>query len=232
MMLRAVALLLCALSLTLAPPRFAAAAESRCYGTTSHGRLEGGVRIPPSNRNYTPYSRLGVVLGRTYAHARVASSVADAYAALARTAPTKVFVYGESGWPDGGRIRPHRTHQNGLSVDFMVPVVDARGESVRLPGSVTNEFGYAIEFDQNARYNALTIDFDAIATHLKALHAAARANGIGVSRVIFDRRYQPKLFATRDGAWVRDNVSFMRTEPWIRHDEHYHVDFAVACRPL
>ncbi len=54
-------------------------------------------------------------------------------------------------------------------------------------------------------------------------------NGIGIKQVIFDTQYLPKLFATTRGAWLERNVSFMRREPWIRHDEHYHVDFAVRC---
>ncbi|MGL1409600.1 penicillin-insensitive murein endopeptidase, partial [Vibrio parahaemolyticus] len=83
--------------------------------------------------NFTPYSRLGVALGRTHVHAQVAEIVADAYASLARRTPEIRYVYGESGWPSGGRFRPHRSHQNGLSVDFFVPVRDADGRSVALP---------------------------------------------------------------------------------------------------
>ena len=45
-------------------------------------------------------------------------------AELERTQPGVKFVYGETGWPDGGPMPPHRTHRNGMSVDFMVPVRD------------------------------------------------------------------------------------------------------------
>ena len=24
---------------------------------------------------------------------------------------------------------------------------------------------------------------------------------------------------------------FMKGKPWVRHDEHYHVDFAAPCKP-
>ncbi len=27
-------------------------------------------------------------------------------------------------------------------------------------------------------------------------------------------------------------VPFLLKDPWIRHDEHYHVDFAISCEPL
>ena len=207
----------------------AQAKESRCFGTPADGRLEGGVPLAYEGANFSPYSALGVGLGRSYVHSRVASTVAAAYAALAVALPRTVFVYGESGWEDGGRIRPHRTHQNGLSVDFMVPVRDADGASVPLPTGVTNKFGYAIEFDAQARHGTLTVDFDALAAHLHALHVAARAQGIDIRRVIFERAWLPKLYATRHGPYLREHVEFMRTDAWVRHDEHYHVDFRVRC---
>ncbi|MYN39650.1 hypothetical protein GTP55_09720 [Duganella sp. FT109W] len=71
----------------------------------------------------------------------------------------KTFVYGETGLAQGGPIRPHKTHQAGLSVDFMVPVLNAAGESVPLPGNVSNQFGYGIEFDQAGRFEDLRIDY-------------------------------------------------------------------------
>ena len=207
-------------------------ADSTCFGTASQGRLEGGVRIPESGPNFQSYSVLGVSMGRTYVHGKVAAVLQRSYSALATQAPGKVFVYGESGWAKGGRIKPHRTHQNGTAVDLMVPVLDAEGRSVPLPSNATNRFGYGIEFDAQGRYEKLRIDFEAIAEHLYALDAAAKAEGIGIARVIFERAYLPKLYATQRGPWIRQNVHFMQAEPWIRHDEHYHVDFDISCRSL
>lgn len=206
-------------------------ADSVCYGTASNGRLEDGVQLAKSGPNFEPYSSLGVAAGRTYVHSKVARVVSDAYSSLARSEPKVKFVYGESGWKDGGRIKPHRTHQNGLAVDFMVPVRDAEGGSATLPSGVWNKFGYGIEFDAKGRFEDLTIDFDAIAEHLYVLHAAAKAKGIGVERVIFDPALVPKLYMTRRGEFLRDNINFMKGQAWVRHDEHYHVDFAVSCKP-
>ena len=209
-----------------------ARSESICYGTPSNGRVEGAQQIPVSGPNVTPYSQIGVSAGRTYVHAKVAATVYAAYKALEISAPNKKFVYGESGWEHGGRIRPHRTHQNGLAVDFMVPVQTVSGESVPLPTGVMNKFGYGIEFTPQAQYKDLSIDFEAISEHLYALDAAAKAQGITVSRVILEKAYIPRLLQTKRGAWIKQHVPFMQGEPWIRHDEHYHVDFATPCRPL
>lgn len=208
-----------------------AVASSTCYGTVAKGRLEGAVALPPAGPNFSPYSSLGEATGRTYVHSMVRDIVVGAYRELEKAAPGKHFVYGETGWKDGGRIRPHKTHQNGLSVDFMVPVLDNAGRSIPLPGNAANRFGYGIEFDAGGRFDGLRIDFDAIGEHLYQLDRHSRVAGSGLQLVIFDTAYLPRLFRTARGQHLQRNVKFMTTKPWVRHDEHYHVDFVAKCKP-
>jgi penicillin-insensitive murein endopeptidase len=170
--------------------------------------------------------------GRNYVHSKVAGVVIRSYAALETSLPQKTFVYGETGWAGGGRFRPHRTHQNGLSVDFMVPVVNPDGKSVPLPGTALNRFGYDLEFDDRGKIKDFTIDFEAIGEHLCQLDVAARAGSIDIATVIFDPPYLPKLLETPRGAYLKENIRFFQGKAWWRHDEHYHVDFTVPCRPL
>ena len=209
-----------------------AQAESTCFGTTARGKLEGAVPLPSGGANFTAYSDAGVALGRTHVHDKVADIVAVAYRELSLTSPGTKFVYGETGWKSGGSFKPHRSHQNGLSVDFFVPVKDATGKSVPLPTGITNEFGYAIEFDANGKYRQLDIDFDAIGEHLFQLYTAAKARGVPIKLVIFDPPYLPKLVATARGPFLKSKLNFMKGKAWVRHDEHYHVDFDIPCRPL
>jgi len=208
----------------------ASGAESQCFGTVSRGHIEGGVALPESGPNFRSYSRLGSSLGRTHVHTRVREIVVAAYTALDAATPSVTYVYGETGWPSGGRLRPHRSHQNGLSVDFFVPVRNGKDQSVPLPTGALDKFGYAIEFDANAHYRNYTIDFPAIAEHLYQLDVAAKARGNGIALVIFDKPFLPKLFATPRGVYLRKNLKFMQAKPWVRHDEHYHVDFNVPCK--
>jgi penicillin-insensitive murein endopeptidase len=151
---------------------------------------------------------------------------------LASVVPNKVFVYVETGWQSGGRFRPHRTHQNGLSVDFFVPVMDSNGQSVRLPISAFNKFGYGIDFDAAGKFENLTIDFEALGEHLYQLTIAAQKAGNSIALVILDPPYLDKLFSTKHGAFLKQNVRFMKGAAWVRHDEHYHVDFQVPCKQM
>jgi penicillin-insensitive murein endopeptidase len=216
--------------LLLMPPL--AGQASTCYGTVGHGRLANGSQLPARGQNYAAYSQVGVDLGRTYLHAQVEAVMLAAYEQLQRAAPEKLFVYGETGLATGGAIPPHRTHQAGLSVDFMVPLLDRSGKSAPIPASPLNKFGYGLEFDAAGRSGELTIDFDAMAEHLYQLEQAARKKRAGVALVIFDPALMPLLFNTARGPYLKQTLPFMKGRPWVRHDEHYHVDFTVPCRPL
>jgi penicillin-insensitive murein endopeptidase len=205
---------------------------STCYGTTSNGRLVNGVSLPLNGDNFRSYSSIGNILGRTYLHSEAKNVVMSAFKTLEETDPGKVFQYGETGLENGGIFKPHKTHQNGLSVDFMVPVIDETGVSTYLPTKLFNKFGYGIEFDDAGAYKTLNIDFEAIASHLVALDNEAEKAGISIWRVIFDPQLQRHLFQTSNGAYLQKNITFSKKPSWVRHDEHYHVDFRVECEPL
>jgi penicillin-insensitive murein endopeptidase len=190
------------------------------------------VQLPSSGANFVAYGNLGVDLGRTYVHSLVRQVILDAYAELQKTAPGKRYVYGETGFAHGGPISPHRSHQNGLAVDFMVPVLDDSNRSVRLPSTPANQFGYALEFGDDGRIPGLRIDFDAMAEHLYQTSLAAQRHGVAIERVIFDPPLMNKLFSSRPhGAELR-HLPFMKARPWVRHDEHYHIDSGVRCMPF
>lgn len=204
---------------------------SRCYGTPADGRLVGGVKLPLNGPNFRAYSQLAHTLGRVYLHDRVADLVIATYQALETSRPETMFVYGETGWKHGGSFRPHRTHQNGLSVDFMVPVLDEKGSPTDLPTYALNRYGYGIEFDDGGRFNGLQVDFVALADHLYQLHRLATARGIGISKIFLDPAFHTDLARTRNWQYLRANLPFSPNRQWVRHDDHYHVDFSLLCEP-
>jgi penicillin-insensitive murein endopeptidase len=111
----------------------------------------------------------------------------------------------------------------------MTPVVNAEGDSVHLPTHPLNRFGYDIEFDEKGRYNTLHIDYDAMAAHIVALHKQATTRGHDLWRVIFDPEFQAGLCSTEYGPYLKKNIQFSKKRSWVRHDEHYHVDFSIPC---
>lgn len=204
--------------------------ESICYGTTSNGRLENGVRLPSKGENFVGYSTAARLAGRTYVHSIVKDIIVASYKELETEQPGKVFKYAETGFREGGKFKPHKTHMNGLSVDFMTPVLNRKGKSVHLPTNLLNRLGYDIEFDLEGVYDGLEIDYEAMAAHISAIHQNSKKLGFDLWRVIFDPKLQPNLFSTKYGAYLKENVQFSKKKSWVRHDEHYHVDFSVPCK--
>lgn len=211
-------------------PLVALAEPSVCHGTSSNGSLENGVQLPSDGKNYEGYSSIARLAGRTYVHSEVRDIIVSAYKDLEAEQPSKVYKYAETGFKDGGQFKPHKTHQNGLSVDFMTPVSDKLGHSVHLPTNPLNKFGYNIEFDDMDRYKGVVIDYEAIAAHVVSLHKQAKQHGHDLWRVIFDPELQPNLYNTKYADYLRDNIQFSKKRSWVRHDEHYHVDFSIACQ--
>ena len=175
------------------------------------------------------YSSIARLAGRTYVHSEVRDIVVSAYVQLEKEQPDKVYKYAETGFKEGGQFKPHKTHRSGLSVDFMTPVVDGNGKSVHLPTNPLNKFGYNIEFDGRDHFDEMHIDYEALAAHIVALDQQAKAHGHGLWRVIFDPALQPNLLDTKYGQYLKDNIQFSKKRSWVRHDEHYHVDFAIPC---
>jgi len=217
------------LFILLTIPAVSFAVESICFGTTSKGSLENGVKLPASGNNFTNYSRAAILAGRTFVHSEVRDIIVGAYKALESTYPDKVFKYAETGKRKGGIFKPHKTHQNGLSVDFMTPMKTKANKSVHLPTNVFNRLGYDIELDSKGEYKGLSIDYEALAAHIVELHKQAKASGHDLWRVILAPNLQPPLFETAHGQYLRENIQFTKKRSWVRHDEHYHIDFAVAC---
>lgn len=218
------------LCILLTFPLLSSAQGSVCFGSTSSGKLDGGVQLPVSGDNYVGYSLIARAAGRTYVHSAVHDIVIAAYAELETSMPSKKYKYAETGFESGGEFNPHKTHRNGLSVDFMTPVVDKGGNSAYFSTTPLNKFGYDVEFDSEDMHDGLVIDYTALAAHIVALHKAARNQGYDLWRVIFDPKLQPKLFKTKYGGYLAQNIQFTKKRSWVRHDEHYHVDFNIPCQ--
>lgn len=205
--------------------------ESRCFGDTNTGSIKNAWQLPSSGKNFHAYSSIGVLAGRNYVHSSVYRTLLAAYEILQQTNPKTTYIYGETGFKEGGKFKPHKSHRNGLSVDFFVPVIDMKGNSKQLDIGITNKLGYNIEFSGEAQFSDLKIDFESIAKHLDALNIAAKKEGIGIELVIFDNQFQQFLFKSDTGKKIANQMIFSTKKPWVRHDEHYHVNFKVKCSP-
>lgn len=84
------------------------------------------------------------------------------------------------------------------------------------------------ERDRSGRAAGCTVDFAAIAVHLTALAESAARHGLEVERVILAPEFLPRLAVAPGGDALVRRLPWLRSEAWVRHDEHYHVDFRSA----
>ncbi len=208
------------------------ARDSICYGSTKKGKLEYGVKLPDKGTNFISYGSFPELSNRTYVHNKVKDIIVRAYNNLASTRPDSVYKYAETGFKQGGHFPPHITHQNGLSVDFMVPVKNHNNVSTYFPTTQSNRYGYNVEFDKHGKYKNYSIDFEALAAHIVTLDKVAKNHGVQLWRVLFSPDLQDNLYKTSYGNYLKNNVIIPKKESWVRHDEHYHVDFSLKCEKL
>jgi penicillin-insensitive murein endopeptidase len=211
----------------LARPLFGEALDSSRYTATD---AEKYYALPVSGPNFRTNSRIAYGVGRHFLKGKAVAAVLAAYGELAKTHPQYSYVYGEMGWKGGGRIRPHRTHQEGLSADFMTPMLkigpDGKALPALLPCNPLNLFGYNIRLDDKGQFKKLRLDSKAMIAHLAALRKAAPHYGLRVKLVIFDPPLLKILRADPNFSQLR-GISFMEKKAWFPHDGHYHVDFAA-----
>ena len=197
---------------------------SQSIGHVANGRIVDAKRMQFRGSNFTTYSFACYLLGRTHVNDRVRKVMLEAYEACEKVKPRVTFVVGEIGNARGGKFLPHRTHQNGLSVDFMSPLL--KKERPYRSNHLFNLWGYRHEFDNKGKKGKVEIDFETMALHLYELNKATEAAGLVIQKVIFDPVLRPYLLATEYGPKIK-HLPFTRKRVIIRHDDHYHVDFGI-----
>lgn len=199
-------------------------------GSVSNGSLKNAKLLPYLGTNYRYFDRWSYLQGRAFLNGQVMSAVLASYQEMEKSGQGRIFTIMECSRENGGKLWPHRTHQNGLSIDFMMPM-----DRERIPCYELDLKGlkhYLLDFDDEGKYEkdkSIQINFEVLARHLLSLEANARARGYRVKKVIIKIEFKDELFATPSGQKLREKgIYVVKTlSPKINklHDDHYHVDF-------
>ncbi len=199
-------------------------------GSVSNGSMKNGKLIPFTGENFKYFDTLSYLSGRAFVHENVLSSTLDAYQSLAELIPSRKFQIMECSLETGGKIAPHRTHQNGMSIDFMTPLKKDNKPYYDLDSLGTAH--YFLDFDKNGKNSSdstVLIDFEMVAQHILILNENAKKHGLKINKVIFKMELKDELFSgfygkqlLKSGIYITKNLS-----PIINslHDDHYHIDF-------
>ncbi|WP_020569431.1 penicillin-insensitive murein endopeptidase [Neolewinella persica] len=200
-------------------------------GTVGKGSLENAWLVPYFGKNYRYFSPVSYyLLNRGYTHHRVHNTILDAYQTCETTCPGVQFRLMECANKHGGKMWPHRTHQIGLSADFMLPKT-RNGSAHRLLDHL-GIWHYLLSADGRGAYSKrVSIDFETMGRHLLALDDAARTNGLRIKKIIVQIDLKEEFYASPSGKKVRQRgIYFAKSLPRLvdeLHDDHYHVDFEL-----
>ena len=98
--------------------------KSKSIGKIGSGKLENAWLIPYSGENFKYFSFISYYLMKNgYLHSKVHDTLLGAYKICEKTCPETYFRLMECANKKGGKMAIHNTHQNGMSVDFMVPKI-------------------------------------------------------------------------------------------------------------
>lgn len=210
--------------------------ESTSIGDYNDGSMKNGFLLPRKKENFKCYSCFSYyILGREYTNSLVYKTILDTYSELAQKYPERKFIYMESARKNGGKLYPHITHQNGLSIDFMSPLTK-KGKKPKY-FNCYGIFRYALNFDNEGKLKTnsdIIIDFNLIAEHILILEKHARKNGLNIKKVIFNIDLKDDLYKTEYGKKLKSSKIYLAQNltPLLNklHDDHYHIDFEVRSK--
>ena len=204
--------------------------QSISMGSVSNGNLKHGQLIPFSGNNFDYFDETSYLNGRAFLNSKVLKTILNSYALFETLQPKRKFKIMECAHEHGGKLWPHRTHQNGLSVDFMMPKLK---DSLPYYGLDTlGSKHYWLTFNNNGQYNSdtsISIDFELIAQHILTLQKEAKKHKLKIAKVIIKIELKDELFAGKYGGILKESgiyvVNSLTTNINSLHDEHYHIDF-------
>ncbi|MEO0895202.1 MAG: replication initiation protein [Bacteroidota bacterium] len=207
-------------------------ARNYSKGKVNKGSLTQAASLKRKGSNYKYFSWFSYyILRRHYVNPAVKRSIEGGYKRCAKVLPNIQFRTMEASKKGGGKMWPHITHQNGLSVDFMVPLIK-KGKPKRWLDR-TGIWHYTLGFDKKGRWKLnkrVSIDWDAVGFHILSLDKEARKQGLYIKKVILKVELQALLFRSKYGKELkRRGIYFVRKLPNAidnLHDDHYHIDFA------
>ena len=203
---------------------------SESIGSVSNGSLKNGKLVPFYGSNFTYFDIASYLSGRAFLNSKVLNAILDGYKTLETEQPNRTFKIMECGHKKGGGFWPHHTHQNGLSVDFMMPKIKNLKPCYDLDTLGIKH--YWLSFNKSGQYlrdTSISVDFESIAQHILILKEKAQRNKLKIEKVIIKVEFKEKLFEGIHGKKLKESgiyiVKSLTTKINELHDDHYHIDF-------
>lgn len=203
---------------------------STVIGTVGNGSLKHGKLIPFQGPNFKYFDRDSYLAGRAFTMDKVKNTLIASYDSLYNLIPNRMFRIMECSNKEGGELFPHKSHQNGMSIDLMMPLIQNDQ-----PYYLLDDLGakhYGLDFDDEGKYlgdKSVMIDFNLVAKQILIINHYAKLNGISLTKVIIKIELKDELYASEYGQILKASGIYVvhGLSPIINdlHDDHFHLDF-------
>ena len=204
--------------------------KSISIGKVNEGKIINACLLPFTGENFSYFSKESYLAKRAFIHCEIKKILITSFILLKEQIPDRRFYIMEASKEEGGKISPHRTHQNGTSIDLMVPL-----KKDNIPYIELDTIGidhYLLQFTNKGEYSenySIQIDFDALAQEILAIQTTAVKNGWKIDKVILKTELQSLLFKSKYKNELMDSGIYFtkKLENIINdlHDDHIHIDF-------
>lgn len=206
--------------------------ESISTGSVAKGTLINGKLLPFKGKNFQYFDTNSYLSGRAFVSNNVLKTLLYSYAELDSVEIKQKFYVMETSHKNGGDLFPHKTHQNGLSVDFMMPLLKD-GQPYNGLDSI-GTLHYFITFNSKGQYNkdtTICIDLNLVAQQILSLQRAANLNKLRIVKVIINTNLKDELLKTEYGKILKGSgiylVKSLDNYTNNFHDDHFHIDFEL-----
>lgn len=204
--------------------------SSASFGTTDKGSMTNGKLLPFQVGCLTYFDTSSYLAGRAYINDQLLLTTKAVADTLSSWYPERNFCIMETGFEKGGPLPPHRTHQNGLSMDVMIPLKKGDQPFYDLDGLGAPHYG--LEFDNRGQLRSNTevvVDFETLGGLIYAFQLCAKNQNMCIAKVLLKTEFKALLFNTVYGKkLLKEEVYFAQSlTPMINslHDDHVHLDF-------
>jgi penicillin-insensitive murein DD-endopeptidase len=201
-------------------------------GSVGKGSLDSACLLPYEGGNYKYFSKRSYIYGRAFVNLKVEEILTASFDTLASLCPKRTFYIMEGSNEHGGKIDPHRTHQNGTSIDLMIPL-KKQGEIYTKLDTIDVDH-YLLKFNTDGQWLedlSVEIDFETLALEILTIQQQAKLKGCSIQKVILNTNLQDELFETSYGQKLRESgIYFTKNLDKIindLHDDHIHIDFNI-----
>ncbi|MCF6365873.1 MAG: hypothetical protein L3J35_06675 [Bacteroidales bacterium] len=188
-------------------------------------------KLPYRGKNYKFYGTLAYhVFGKAYADCKVQNTIVESFKISENNCPQVNFKILKGTRRSFGYLLPYIDRKSGLNVDFMTPV-KKKNRPVKFYYR-TGLFRFFIHFNSEGFSkinNNICIDFESLAQYIINLDDAANLYGLKIKRIVFNRHFLKKLYASSAGAELKKRdfyfAKYLNKKVNRKYDDLFHVDF-------